>query len=66
MNPLTSALKGLSMSKKKNAATSETNSEKVDLDESLMGILKFYGEEFDYERNAIEIESVIKKVRTSV
>ena len=51
---LTTALGGLSMSKE-NAATSSSNSEGVDLGELLMKFLKFYGEEFDYERNAIEI-----------
>ena len=50
---LTTALGGLSLSK--NATTSSSNSEGVDLGELLMKFLKFYGEEFDYERNAIKI-----------
>ena len=51
---LITALGGLSMSKE-NTATSEltSNSEGVDLGELLMNFLKFYGEEFDYERNVI-------------
>ena len=48
------ALGGLSMSKK-NTAISSSNSEGVDLGELLMEFLKFYGEKFDYERNAIKI-----------
>ena len=51
---LTTTLGGLSMSKE-NAAASSSDLEGVDLGELLMEFLKFYGEEFDYERNAIEI-----------
>ena len=51
---LTTALGGLSLSKK-NATTSSSKWEGVDLGELLMKFLKFYGEEFDYEMNAIEI-----------
>ena len=51
---LTTALGGLSMSKE-NTATSSSNSEGVDLGELLIKFLKFYGENFDYERNAIRI-----------
>ena len=36
-------------------ATSSSDSEGVDLGELLVKFLKFYGEEFDYERKAIEI-----------
>jgi non-canonical poly(A) RNA polymerase PAPD5/7 len=53
---LTTALGGLSMSNG-NAATSSSSSdsEGVDLGDLLVKFLKFYGEEFDYERKAIEI-----------
>jgi len=54
-NSLTMTLGGLSISSKENAATSSSNSEGVDLGELLMRFLKFYGEEFDYERNSINI-----------
>ena len=53
---LTMALGGLSMPSKENAVTSSSsNFDGVDLGELLMKFLKFYGEEFDYERNSIEI-----------
>ena len=51
---LTTAFGGLSMSKE-SAATSSSNSEGVDLGELLIKFLKFYAEEFYYERNGIEI-----------
>ena len=53
-DPLTMALAGLSVSKE-SAATSSSNSDGVDLGELLVKFLKFYGDEFDYERNAIQI-----------
>jgi non-canonical poly(A) RNA polymerase PAPD5/7 len=53
---LTTALGGLSMSmSKENTSISSSNSETVDLGELLIKFLKFYGEEFDYERNSIKI-----------
>jgi non-canonical poly(A) RNA polymerase PAPD5/7 len=53
---LATAFGGLS-TPKENGATSSSNSESegVDLGKLLMKFLKFYGEEFDYERKAIKI-----------
>jgi len=50
------AFEELSVSKENVASTLSSGSEGVDLGELLIKFLKFYGEEFNYEMNAIKIE----------
>ena len=52
---LTTAVGELTMSKENAAISSSKLKEEVNLGELLMEFLKFYGEEFSYERNAIKI-----------